>query len=95
MHLQFSLGFIRFYSETSGLTHENPSFTPLIYRLANFRFESMPQEPMSFFGWLMNCCVSDERSVASREMLSTAVVFVSGMAASGLTLYFAGLFHLI
>jgi hypothetical protein len=54
----------------------------------------MPQEPMSFFGWLMNCCVSDERA-ASRETLSTAVVFVSGMAASGLTLYLAGLFHLI
>jgi hypothetical protein len=55
----------------------------------------MPQEPMSFFGWLMSCCVSDERRQASREALSTAVVFASGMAASGLTLYFAGLYHLI
>jgi hypothetical protein len=50
---------------------------------------------MSFFGWLMNCCVSDERSHASRETLSAAVVFASGMAASALTLYFAGLYHLI
>jgi hypothetical protein len=55
----------------------------------------MPQEPLSFFGWLMNCCVSDERAATSRETLSTAVVFASGMAASGLTLYLAGLFHLI
>jgi hypothetical protein len=55
----------------------------------------MPQEPMSFFGWLMNCCVSDERTRASRDTLSAAVVFASGMAASGLTLYLAGLYHLI
>jgi len=56
---------------------------------------NMPQEPMSFFGWLMNCCVSDERTQASRDVLSTAVVFASGMVASGLTLYLAGLYHLI
>ena len=55
----------------------------------------MPQEPLSFFGWLMNCCVSDERATTSREILSTAVVFVSGMAASGITLYLAGLYHLV
>ncbi|HVB95132.1 MAG TPA: hypothetical protein VND41_00840 [Nitrososphaerales archaeon] len=55
----------------------------------------MPQEPMTFFGWLMSCCVSDERAATSREMLSKAVVFASGMAASGLTLYLAGLYHLI
>jgi hypothetical protein len=55
----------------------------------------MPQEPAAFFGWLMSCCVSDERAATSREMLSTALVFASGMAASGLTLYVAGLFHLI
>jgi hypothetical protein len=50
---------------------------------------------MSFFGWLMNCCVSDERRQVSRDTLSAAVVFASGMAASGLTLYLAGLYHLI
>jgi len=55
----------------------------------------MPQEPMTFFGWLMNCCVSDDRGSASRETLSAALVFASGMAASGLTLYLAGLYHLI
>jgi hypothetical protein len=55
----------------------------------------MPQEPLSFFGWLMNCCVSDERRQVSRDTLSAAVVFASGMAASGLTLYLAGLYHLI
>jgi hypothetical protein len=55
----------------------------------------MPQEPMSFFGWLMNCCVSDERVRVSKDVLSTALVFASGMAASGLTLYLAGLYHLI
>jgi len=55
----------------------------------------MPQEPMSFFGWLMNCCVSDERVQASKEMRSAAVVFASGVAASGLTLYLASLYHLI
>jgi len=49
---------------------------------------------MSFFGWLMNYCVSDDRAHASRETLSTAVVFASGMAASGLTLYLAGAYHL-
>jgi hypothetical protein len=58
-------------------------------------FEKMPQEPMSFFGWLMNCCVSDERRQVSRDTLSAAVVFASGMAASGITLYLAGLYHLI
>jgi len=49
---------------------------------------------MSFFGWLMNYCVSDDRAEVSRETLSTAVVFASGMAASGLTLYLAGVYHL-
>ena len=49
---------------------------------------------MSLFGWLMSCCVSDERS-SSRETLSTVLVFASGMLASGFTLYIAGLLHLI
>jgi len=55
----------------------------------------MPQEPMSFFGWLMTCCVSDERATSSREVFSAALVFASGMAASGLTMYLAGALHLI
>lgn len=55
----------------------------------------MPQEPMGFFGWLMNCCVSDERRAGSGDALSAAVVFASGMAASCLTLYVAGLFHIL
>jgi hypothetical protein len=55
----------------------------------------MPQEPMSFFGWLMTCCVSDERRQTSQDLASAAVVFASGMVASGLTLYLAGLYHLI
>lgn len=54
----------------------------------------MAQDPTSFFGWLMSCCVSDE-SRRSRETLSMAIVFASGMLASGLTLYVAGLFHLL
>jgi len=54
----------------------------------------MPQEPMSFFGWLMSCCVSDEKIRSTRDMLSATLVFASGMAASGVTLYLAGLFHL-
>ena len=49
---------------------------------------------MSLFAWLMNCCVSDERET-SREVLSTALVFASGLAASGLTLYVGSLLHLI
>jgi len=55
----------------------------------------MPQEPMNFFGWLMTCCVSDDRGPASKDVASAAVVFASGMVASALTLYFAGLYHLI
>ena len=55
----------------------------------------MPQEPMSFFGWLMNLCVSDDVGRSSGKTLSEAVIFASGMAASGVTLYFAGLYHLI
>lgn len=54
----------------------------------------MPEGPMGYFGWLMSCCVSEERA-ASREVLSAALVFASGMAASGATLYLAGLLHLI
>jgi hypothetical protein len=50
---------------------------------------------MSFFGWLMGCCVSDERASSSREALSAAVLLASGMAASGLTLYLASLLHLV
>jgi len=50
---------------------------------------------MSFFGWLMNYCVSDERAAAIGERLTAALIFASGMAASGLTLYFAGLYHLV
>jgi hypothetical protein len=49
---------------------------------------------MSFFGWLMNCCVSDDAR-SSGQLISAAVVFASGMATSGLTLYLAGLYHLI
>jgi len=50
---------------------------------------------MSFFGWLMNCCVSDERNSARGDAVSAAVVFASGMAASAATLYFAGLLHVL
>ena len=57
--------------------------------------EKMPQEPMSFFGWLMTCCVSDDRGRSLGLSVSEAAVFASGMAASGITLYLAGLFHLI
>jgi hypothetical protein len=56
----------------------------------------MPQEPLRFFGWLMNCCVSDDRSsLSNRETFSATILFASGMAAGGLTLYLAGLLHLI
>jgi hypothetical protein len=55
----------------------------------------MPQEPAAYFGWLMNCCVSDNRSGALRDGLSAALLFASGMAASGLTIYVAGLLHAI
>jgi hypothetical protein len=57
----------------------------------------MPQEPMSFFGWLMNYCVSEDASTNSpgRFAASEALVFASGMAAGLVTLYLAGLFHLI
>jgi hypothetical protein len=54
----------------------------------------MPQEPMSFFGWLMNCCVSDD-SAATKIAVSEALVFASGMVASVFTLYLAGMLHLI
>lgn len=50
---------------------------------------------MNFFGWLMSCCVNDEPGKVSREALSTALVFASGMAASGITLYLVAAFHLI
>ncbi len=50
---------------------------------------------MSFFGWLMNCCVSDDSTRPSDLLASEAVLFASGMAASAITLYFAGLYHLI
>jgi len=50
---------------------------------------------MSFFGWLMNCCVSDERGAVLGERLTAALIFASGMAASGLTLYVAGFYHLV
>jgi hypothetical protein len=55
----------------------------------------MPQQPMSFFGWLMNFCVSDDASRSPGQAISEAVIFASGMAAGGLTLYLAGLYHLI
>jgi hypothetical protein len=55
----------------------------------------MPQEPMSFFGWLMNLCVNDDAAHSPGKALSEAVIFASGMAASGMTLYLAGLYHLI
>ena len=55
----------------------------------------MPQEPMAFFGWLMNCCVSDKQAADLGERVTAALVFASGMVASGLTLYLAGLYHLI
>ena len=70
------------------------TFIPLIYLRAVLGLGIMPQEPMSYFGWLMNCCVSDELAAAS-ERRTAALVFASGMAASGLTLYLAGLVHLI
>jgi hypothetical protein len=50
---------------------------------------------MNFFGWLMNCCVSDDGAGSFGQALSEAAVFASGMAASGITLYLAGLYHLI
>jgi len=49
---------------------------------------------MSFFGWLMNLCVSDD-ALSPGQTLSEAIIFASGMAASGVTLYLAGLYHLI
>ena len=55
----------------------------------------MPQQPMSFFGWLMNFCVSDDATHTTGRAISEAVIFASGMAASGITLYLAGLYHLI
>jgi hypothetical protein len=48
---------------------------------------------MSFFGWLMNICVSDDATPG--RTVSEAVIFASGMAASAVTLYLAGFFHLI
>ncbi len=50
---------------------------------------------MNFFGWLMGCCVSDDRIGSPGQLLSEALVFASGVAASGVTLYLAGLYHLI
>jgi len=55
----------------------------------------MPQEPMSYFGWLLSCCVSDDDKSARGDAISAAVVFASGMAASAATLYFAGLLHVL
>lgn len=55
----------------------------------------MPQEPLSFFGWLLTRCVSDDGPAASREALSTALVFASGMLASAATIYLAGLLHAV
>jgi hypothetical protein len=56
----------------------------------------MPQEPMSFFGWLMNCCVSEDgKGSPTRLALSEALVFASGTATGLVTIYLAGLFHLI
>jgi hypothetical protein len=55
----------------------------------------MPQGPMGLFGWLMNVCVSEDRAARSRDALSEAVVFASGVGASMLTFYFAGLYHII
>jgi hypothetical protein len=69
-------------------------FIPLIYRQSPKKPEIMPPEPMNFFGWLMNCCISDDRG-PSGQILSEAAVFASGMVASGITLYLAGLYHLI
>ena len=55
----------------------------------------MPQEPMSIFGWLLTCCINDDTSTRSGEVLSAAVLFASGIVASGVTLYLAGMLHLI
>ena len=55
----------------------------------------MPPEPLGFFGWLMSCCVSDDSRVAGRDALSAAALFATGMAASGVTIYFAGVFHVL
>lgn len=57
--------------------------------------ESMSRGPTSVFGWLMACCVSDESGPARGDLFSAAVLFASGMAASGLTLYLGGLLHLV
>ena len=53
----------------------------------------MQQGPMGLFGWLMSCCVSDERAGHARDLYSTAIVFASGMATSAFTLYLASVLH--
>jgi hypothetical protein len=55
----------------------------------------MPQEPMSYFGWLLSCCINDDTSKQSGEALSAAVLFASGMVASVVTIYVVGMFHLM
>ena len=50
---------------------------------------------MNYFGWLLNCCINDDASKRSSEVVSAAVLFASGMVASGFTLYFAGVLNLI
>ncbi len=50
---------------------------------------------MTLFGWLLNCCINDDGSTRSGEALSAAILFASGVAASGVTLYLAGALHLI
>jgi hypothetical protein len=55
----------------------------------------MPQEPLNHFGWLLNCCINDDASKRSGDAFSAAALLASGMVASGLTVYFAGMLHLI
>ena len=55
----------------------------------------MPQEPIGLFGWLMGCCVSEEAPSRAKDALSATVLFATGVVASGVTMYLAGLAHLV
>jgi hypothetical protein len=50
---------------------------------------------MGYFGWLLSCCVSDDRRALSGDLASAAFVFASGVITSALTLYLAGLLHVL
>ena len=49
---------------------------------------------MAEFGSLLACCVNDDTS-SRAQVVSAVLFFASGMAASGLTLYLAGLLHVL